>query len=343
MLSSTYSMPGKIFILGEYAVLAGLPALVATIPIRFRMHVKTLGGQEERSEETSFHIQSPIVRCMQWAKEQGWPELGFCFQDPLQGAGGFGASTAQFGMAYLAYVQRNLKGMIDWNTVWRSYREWLHRESLIPSGADLVCQWKGGIVFFNPQGPSCFNFWPFFDWSQILVFSTTLPLWGHLSENRKIQTHTHLHDLSPSKKKNQLFNEQSAFVQSLKKIFNQGIAALLENRLERFGESLDQYANQLKKADLESSQTFTDRQILRALPGVFGVKGAGALQADAILVCMRSVVSTPLSQRGQSHQWKRIIQDRQRVIEVAKTRGLVLISDGLFFQKGIQVEDMTYT
>src|SRR4051794_11791453 len=108
----TYSIAGKVFILGEYAVLGGLPALVGTVSPRFKMFLS--------QTQDFIHPDSPLGRLQSWAKKMGLPDLGFRFEDPFEGRGGFGASTAQFAMAYLAYAQRSSGSGIDLKNHWNS-------------------------------------------------------------------------------------------------------------------------------------------------------------------------------------------------------------------------------
>ena len=78
------------------------------------------------------------------------------------------------------------------------------------------------------------------------------------------------------------------------------------------------YADTLQGAGLEVEAAFRDRKALRLLPGVLGVKGAGALLSDAVIVMME-----PQS----AH--------RSNVIAAAQKRGLRLIADGLSLEEGI--------
>lgn len=337
--SGAYSVAGKVFLLGEYAVLAGLPALVAAVPPRFRLSVSPESAPAE-TLPTFPHAQSPMGRLRTWALNLGLPDPLFYFEDPLQGAGGFGASTAQFAMAYLAYLPASLKGNLnaekEWSPVWKLYRELMGDEPLAPSGADLVIQWQGGVGVFDPSGgvamdslrypaivspmypkiilpayptyPSYKNVWKSFDWSQLLIFSATE------QAGRKVPTHEHLALLS----KKAFLQESSEWIDRLETILRLGLAAVDENDALRLGSAFDLYAEALFHAGFEVSATTEDRRILRQFPGVLGVKGTGAMQSDAIVVLMDS---------GSRH--------KDQVIEAAQNRGLRCVSDGLAFQKGI--------
>src|SRR4051812_12557045 len=107
-MSAALSSPGKVFVLGEYAVLDGRPAVVASVGPRFSMDVR------EGTAPFHPHPQSPVARLMDWADRAGAydsSEMKLDFQDPFHGAGGFGASTAQFALAY-----RVLAAGAGWDT-----------------------------------------------------------------------------------------------------------------------------------------------------------------------------------------------------------------------------------
>lgn len=300
-----YSISGKVFILGEYAALMGLPSLIAAVPPRFKLSV---GEENSEIKSTEFHAGSPVFRLQQWAKQLKLPSLKMKFDDPIQGAGGFGASTAQFAMAYLAYSQSFNEDQRQWLSVWKLYRELMSSDPVIPSGADLVSQWQGGVVYFDPQAMNCFDLWQLFDWSNLLVFSST----GQIG--RKVPTHEHLKSLKDSG----ITHSDHPLAHELEQVLTRGVSAVRENQVSQLGEAMNEYAEVLYRSNLELPATTEDRKFLKGLPGVCGVKGAGALQADAVLVLLESS-----------------LVDRERVISAAKSRGLTLFADGLTYQAGV--------
>jgi mevalonate kinase len=305
----SFSVPGKVFLLGEYAVLAGLPAIVATVAPRFRFSslLNAASSVAFAKSEAVFAPQSPAGRLTQWACAQGLPGLQSSFTDPYAGKGGFGASSAQFALVYQAYAQLTSCGG-RWEDVWRLYRELTSDEFLPPSGADLVAQWRGGITFFDPLEVSCTDLWPIFNWSDFLIFSAT----GQ--PGRKTATHEHLKELAaqgfPSRK--------HSLVSELKQSLTRGIGAIRKNNQEELAHAINEYADVLWRTSLETPITHEDRLALMDESDVMAVKGAGALQSDALIVMMRPRSSL-----------------RHQVIQAAKKRGLDLISDGLPSQLGV--------
>lgn len=314
-MNTSYSIAGKVILLGEYAVLTGRPALVAAVPPRFQLNVSTsVDKDEDKGEDVAAeHPKSPLGRLKAWAKKEKWPSLSFRFLDPYRGTGGFGASTAQFALAYYAYLDAMKSGILSDSLNWRSalalYRQLMSNEQLIPSGADLVAQWQGGVVHFSPRASTCTDLSPFLDGSSVLVFSATQ------LQGRKVPTHEHLELLS----KQGFPNPESKLLDSLAQITEQGVSAIRQGSAEGLGKSLDAYAECLHEAELEVAGAYEDRKALRLLPGVLGVKGAGALQSDALIVVVEN---------ASLH--------RDKVIGQALQRGLVLVSNGIAHQKGIK-------
>ena len=320
-----YSAPGKTFLLGEYAILSGLPAVIATHGPRFEM---TASLRTEETDETewklsTFHPKSPISRLLDWASQCGLPELSLLFRDPYilgnSGApgtpsGGFGASSAQFALVYLTYA-----GLANWDrkwqSVWKLYRELTSLPTLPPSGADLAAQWKGGINLFNLNKKESMDLWPLLDWSNFLIFSASGQELQQGTGNikRKTATHEHLDELA------QKGFPAPSLISELEKPLKEGISALHSADYEKLGQAFTAYANTLWKAGLESSETHEDRRALSEFSDVLGVKGSGAMQADSVVVLLR-----PRS------------LEREKIIETAEKRGLILVSDGLQNELGVR-------
>ncbi len=297
----SFDIAGKVFVLGEYAVLGGLPALVAGVAPRFSGSLR-----EAMDEGPYWHADSPVGRLLRWAREHCGVRFSFHFEDPYH-SGGFGASTAQFAIAYAAGAVR-LGLSCDWRTAWQFYRKLTGADETTPSGADLVAQLRGGVTLFNPVSLSCADIWDEFDWSRLLVFAP------NAQPDRKVATHVHLKEFSLGSQeidRTQLF---SRLADPLKK----GLTAIDRKSVYDLGAAMDWYADALAENGLEARVTFEDRRALRAMPGVCGAKGAGAMQADVVLALM-----TPDA-------------DAEPIIRSARTRGLKLICHGLTRQPGIQ-------
>jgi len=290
----SYSIPGKVFLLGEYAVLGALPGVIASLGPRFELRRCGTGPAEV------FHAESPAGRFLN-SVARNESDKRFRFFDPFRGNGGFGASTGQFALLHAAFRGAN----DSWQSVWREYRDLTAGNPVPPSGADLVAQWHGGVIRFQGD-PVCEDLWDAFDWSKLLVFTAT----GQAG--RKVITHEHLQTLA---RKN-LFQKNSSFLLQLLTPLTGGIEAIRENDAVKLGSAMSSYAAVLNQAGLESEAATQDRETLSRIPGVLGVKGAGALLNDAVLVLAPKPVHA-------------------QIITAAKARGLHLASAGLNREPGI--------
>ena len=170
------AVPSKVFIIGEYAVLDGSPAIVATFAPRFTL--ACVSSSEAKKEV--FHPDSPAGRLMKQSRWEGIWE----FVDPYSGSGGFGGSTAEFLLTYaVAQLKSDLNPVPEnaWDA-WSRYRRFTPRAS----GADLVAQWLGGVVVVDLKKQSALQLDTDRIGNSILVFSA-----AH-QENRKVKTHEHL-------------------------------------------------------------------------------------------------------------------------------------------------------
>jgi mevalonate kinase len=296
----SFDIAGKVFVLGEYAVLGGLPALVACVAPRFSGSLR-----ETMVEGAGCHPDSPAGRLLRWAREDRGVRYSFHFEDPYR-SGGFGASTAQFAVAYAAGARR-LGLSRDWRSVWQFYRDLTGTEGMAPSGADLAAQLRGGVILFNPALLSYADVWDKFDWSRLLVFAP------NARPDRKVVTHIHLKEFFAGNIKVDRPRLLSRLAASLIK----GLTAIEQKNVYGLGAVMNRYADTLAENGLEARATFEDRQALRAAPGVCGVKGSGAMQADVMLALIAPGA------------------DPEPVVRLAQARGLKLICRGLTWQTGI--------
>jgi len=295
------SIPAKVSILGEYAIMDGLPALVAAIPPRFTF--------ESLPHSPFFlHPESPAGRLLCYAQCCGVKSVGFSRKDGHLQGGGFGSSTAEF-IALYTLLADSLQRAFDCRGAWECYRYLTQDAPVPPSGADLIAQYQGGASFvqlgdsfhWEDLGPCLYE-------APFLVFSATS------QPGRKVLTHDHLKELGSfgyQGKKNRLLS-------LLETPLFDGIDALRKKSWNRLGESLDAYADALHAHDLELPSAYEDRKALRALPGVLGVKGVGALLADAVLVLLHPS-----------------LEAKSEVFQVAKSRGLKLLVDGFQPEWGV--------
>jgi hypothetical protein len=324
-----FSAPGKVMLLGEYAVLGKGSAMMAAVGPRFCLQ----GGSPslDAAPLLAPHPESPAGRLLAFAAQSpsgpmraDWVRT-LKWSDPHEGRGGWGASTAQFALVHAALRALNpvfgSKARPDfgagaeleelklqpqeelWKDPWKIYRSLHQDQEVVPSGADLVVQCVGGCIRWQAeQGVQSLldrgdpvQQQLFFD--NLLLFSAAgLP-------GRKVATHEHLASL----KQRQVDSEAwQRFESSLSAQVEQGVEALRSRDSWAFGRVLSRYAELISEFGLEVQAAREDRLAMSRVPGVCGVKGVGALLADVLLVAVDP--NDP--------------QARQRVSSEARRRGL---------------------
>jgi hypothetical protein len=259
------------------------------------------------------HPESPAGKLLSWSEKTVSTEIrkkaleGLTFEDPLKGAGGFGASTAQFALVYFA-IGAQAGWELSWSAAWKLYCELTRKETELksPSGADLVSQWRGGVTWFDPSALAADDLYDCADFSGLMIFSAT----GQ--EGRKVATHSHLDGL-----------DAKDWYRALAPVTKSGVQSIRMGDLQGLGLAMNDYAQALHRLGLEIPATTADRQALAALPGVLGVKGAGAMQADAVLVLVDSAAGSGA---------------REQVQRLAESRGLRLACSGLSKVEGLKWE-----
>lgn len=304
-MKKIWSVPGKVFLLGEYAVLSGAKALVGAISPRFLFSHESFEWAGEFSERLSFHHESPAGKVLAFHAAADRSLYGI---DPWRGAGGFGASTAQ--VLFLEKLSGNLLELHspEFRKAWERYRELGSRPGeLAPSGADFVTQALGGLIGFDPEeflakqlGETLYDQRATL---QIRVIQASR------QAGRKVATHEHLKILS---KRGEKFLSELA--RSLSPITESGLEALIARDALSFAQALSLYGDTLASFELEDGATQLDRRILAEVPGVLGVKGTGALQADALVAAINP------SEWDQT-KWRQAL-DKRQLIDVGIITGL---------------------
>jgi mevalonate kinase len=293
-----FSVPGKVFLLGEYAVLAGKPAVVAAIPPRFGLG----------AGRASAHPNSPSGLLLASVGANSSRPLA----DPHLGSGGFGASTAEFALHYREWAQTR-RWSLSAEAVWNRYRD-LHPVAgpgPKPSGADLFAQWSGGVVCFYPQNAAASERLSPRSRMRLLVLSTT----G--TPGRKVATHEHLRELG-----NKIGWIETA-TEAVAGPLERGIAAIRAGDSQGLGHAFNAYSEGLLSVGLETPETSLDRAAFLKLPGVLGLKGSGALQSDALVLVLAPQIDD---------------SEREAVLACAKTRGLMVVFQGWPEEEGIRCE-----
>lgn len=244
-------VPSKTFLTGEYAVLKGGEALVLTHAPFFEAGVKESGN--------FFHTDSPagVLEKSLSGHQQAWS-----FEDPHNGAGGFGGSTAEFLSVYKTLCEE--PSLTD--AMLHYFRLFEHDKNP-PSGADLCAQYNKvpGLTLYKkePFQSVCLK-WPF-ERLTLLIYKT----------DSKVKTHKHLEEIKDYDF-SKLSEESSKLIEALK----------VED-LKAFVTAVDAFSEEQAKLGLLLKESQTAVKTINQIEGVFTSRGCGAMGADVITVFVK--------------------------------------------------------
>ena len=247
-----WSIPAKTFFLGEYAAIAGAPAIILTTKPCFELTLTDEPGLQ------GIHQDSPAGRL--WAQQKHL-DKGLLWHDPYKGCGGLGASSAQWLGAYYAshHLQKKQVSQDDmlsayFNSAWQGV-------GIRPSGYDVL----QGCVYIHQQQAQCHTYvWPFDDLAFILLHT-----------GQKLATHQHLESLTLTGKIEPL----AAIVESAKSAFESADSI-------RIIEAVNAYHQCLLQLSLVAENSLQQIEALKKNVDVLAIKGCGAMGADVLLLLM---------------------------------------------------------
>ncbi|RUQ96154.1 mevalonate kinase family protein [Legionella septentrionalis] len=268
-----WQIPAKTFLLGEYAALAGGPALLLTTEPCFAVNLTYAGNTD------GVHVLSPAG--VWWAKNA--PEnAGLSWHDPYHGRGGMGASSAQFLGVYLA-CQTVQKKELGHQHLLEAYLSCAWQgQGLPPSGYDVLAQSMQGCVYIHKQQGICESLpWVFADLSFVLLHT-----------GKKLATHEHLQQ-----------SRRFLHVEELASIVCLAREAFACKDSGRLIDAVKQYHQQLAKFNLVSQHSLQLLQILNKYPQVAAAKGCGALGADVLLLLVPAEKLSSFCNVLQQDEW----------------------------------------
>lgn len=259
------SAPSKTFLLGEYAVLNQSGALLLSTKPRFAFSATTRG----KAYSKIFHPKSPAGKFIKH-NEDLLSGLDLQFNDPYEGGGGFGASSAQFALSYvLCEALRSTEGLqsIKLQDLWTSYRAlFLTSSGRAPSGADVISQVIGGVTYFKESPWKCQSLqWPFENLDFFIIRT-----------GFKVETHNHLKEISDMS------------FESLGVIFEKAFEAFKSQNQDVFLDSVNEYQEELFSRELTLEDSKELIEALRSTDCIKAVKGCGAMGADTVLLLFDS-------------------------------------------------------
>lgn len=302
-------MPGKTFLVGEYLALKGGPSVLACTEPRF---VLNMYPKKDRTPSPEvFHSESPAGKFIK-DHAKFFAHWNMEFHDGYNGIGGFGASTAQFALVYMAELimragEINSENM-QWSELLRDYHLYAYTgEGEPPSGADLIAQLTGGIVLYDGQKMDVQSYeWPFKDYG-FLLFHT----------GNKVATHQHL--------KSKLLIP----IEELRVILQQANKALIAGNIEPFASAVQAYSECLDKHGLLAPDSAAKLKFLRENSAVVAAKGCGAMGADVLLAIYKK-------QEGfmKAEDWRTWLND------AANSLGLNLVASEETMSAGLRVSEI---
>lgn len=259
-----FNIPGKTFLLGEYVALYGGPALLLAHGPDFLVEFR------EGRADVPFHPDSPAGEWIE-LHDDLFKNTEITFRDPHEGAGGFGASTAQFIATYLYALSkrkiysagRELNSLQKWAIV-EDYKNIFEGEKTIPSGYDLMVQMGRGLQVVDANKNRADQIlWPFKE-VEISIYKTPV----------KVNTHEHL-------KKMKLTKDTVAALESCAA---KCVSALEQSSKKSFFEALQEFSRIQEKAKLLAPESAELMQKCLKAKGVLAARGCGSLGADVVVV-----------------------------------------------------------
>lgn len=270
-----WRIPAKTFLVGEYAAMAGMPALIITTTPCFELALEPYP-----TDCNAIHPDSPAGR---WWQQQDFPDVSFSWRDPYDGKGGMGASSAQFLGVYYAshYLTQQA---IDLQQLLIDYLRCSWQQvGLAPSGYDVLAQTTAGCVYVDKsQQPMCQIYpWPFRDLGFLLLHT-----------GKKIATHAHLQTLALPEN-----------LEVLTQIIKRAKLAFDQEDEGQLIEAVNAYQHELQQMNLIADHSLHAMQQLQTLPDILAMKGCGALGSDVLLLIVQRTAFTTLRQTLQTKGW----------------------------------------
>ncbi|MCM0605150.1 MAG: hypothetical protein KA715_03595 [Xanthomonadaceae bacterium] len=180
-------------------------------------------------------------------------------KDPYNGAGGFGFSTAEF--LFKHYTNQSLDEIL------KLYLGNPMHGDRTPSGFDLVAQVYGKPCVIRKSEK--------LEVSEFKIAQAPLMLFqaSHLP-NRKTKTYEHLRQVSIDEK----------WATHARVLIEDFIKTFESKEWHQAGALMNQFSESLRLENWVAPEVQKERLEFLKLPGVLGVKGAGAMQTDAMWV-----------------------------------------------------------
>jgi mevalonate kinase len=257
-----WTLPSKTFLVGEYCVLREGPSILLATEPRFQ-----LNAEKGESFTAPFHTQSPAGRFYSENRDE-LAQWDLTFSDPHHEKGGFGASSAQLLALMALHTGTDTRSLaIRGRAFLKEFSQLAERAGFLASGADMMAQMAGQVVFFRRE--------PF----QLESHRWTFPSLEFvlLRTGAKVATHEHLRELT---------DFAMDVPVSLVEVAQQ---AILSRDSETLVRCVTEYRHWLNREGFESAPTAELLAELETSQLTLAAKGCGAMGADVIVVLLEPV------------------------------------------------------
>ncbi len=310
-------MPGKTFLVGEYLALKGGPSVLLCTEPRF---VLNLFPKKTRTDSPEiFHAESPAGKFIK-DHTNFFAHWDMEFHDPYGGIGGFGASTAQFAMLYMAeLIMREgeiSSDKMQWAELLRDYHLYAYNGvGEPPSGADLIAQLTGSVVLYDGNKLDVQSTdWPFKDIG-FLLFHT----------GNKLATHEHLQA------------KLAIPVELLRPQAERATKALSSSDLDSLSSAIQTYGETLEKSGFQAADSGAKLDWLRLSARtssggspILALKACGAMGSDVIAVIYKKA-----DEFTKAEDWRGWLNAK------GNPKGLNLVASDETLSAGLRVEEIT--
>jgi len=257
----TVSVPGKIHLMGEHAVVYGTPALLAAINLRMRVSVEASGKMEVISTEPSDYVLHAVQKVKEHFKLSALPPMKITIQSDIP-AGfhlGSSAATAVGTVAAVTYFVKKIWNPNLFNTIAYEVEKKQHGN---PSGGDNTIVAMGGMLWFRKELEFLKSMW------QLDVkISSDLNHFFLMSTGRPVETTGEMVSLVRQK-----FEKNP---EQMKKLFSQN-----ETQVKRIAVALkEQDEKELLDAMIRGEQTLEKMGVVgkKVLPCIRAVEKVGGV------------------------------------------------------------------
>ena len=185
------------------------------------------------------------------------------WHNPYGEKGGLGFSSAQFNIlyAYKHIMEQDSLDDVKPFDIWRSFRS-LKFEGCMPSGADVIGQWIGGLGIFEQDPLSVETLSFHLPDLEILV----------LRAGKNFYTYSYLRELKLKD------------LTKLKAIAHEACEALKDKKEERFLQAINSYRDELINLEYVADKSLKLLEKLKNLPEVKACKSCGAMGSETLIV-----------------------------------------------------------